>query len=619
MKQALRAYCTTIIILFFSHSVEAFINDTIDFSQMDNEIYLQPWPSYQKIIGMQTAAKSYDESQKIWWLVRKAQAENLLYFYNDFNYTVIQAMDAVTKKTPLAIKVRLNIFQALIHRRQGNNALAENVLAKTLIQAEKLASNYLYVYIKQDLAYTRTLTALFETSLVDIQEAYVEAFSLKDQFLLALINETYGAIYNNLQDYEKSIEYYQRALEAYEYLKYPAHTADTIFGLASTYRDWKKYNLAIEYFQRYQQSIDYTPNTKINFFSLYGLAMTYAEKGDCELAVTTINQALKFAGVADYNARLYKKKASCLVTLEQLDRAEEAILNAKREFSKIPGTIGTAEQLEVIKVSASLARARGEHDLAFEMLEQYHRRYTELLLRNSSERLLKVRASLEIDRQQVTQALEVERSQVELLELDRKKSINAQQVYFNIFIACMVLIVLVVIVVQYRSNQKMHVLTIKDPLTDLFNRRYIFNLLNKLITGSNPEKTELAVVLIDIDDFKKVNDKFGHPVGDKVICRVGDIGMQTFRQGDTFGRIGGEEFLCILPRTSIDEAKKVAERFLTRINQAKMISGHQDTVTVSIGIAGLSTKCHDEKQLYVNADQALYQAKHLGKNQVNVF
>jgi diguanylate cyclase (GGDEF)-like protein len=619
MKQAIGAYCTTIIILFFSHSVEAFFNDTVDFSQMDNEIYLQPWPSYQKLTGMQTAVKSYDESQKIWWLVRKAQTENLIYFYDDFNQTVMQAMNAVTERTPLVIKIRLNVFQALIHRRQGNNALAENVLAKALTQAEKLASNYLYVYIKQDLAYTRALTALFETSLVDIQEAYVEAFSLKDQFLLALINETYGAIYNNLHDYEKSIEYYHRALEAYEYLEYPAHTADTIFGLASTYRDWKRYDLAIEYFQRYQQSIDYTPNVNISFFSLYGLAMTYAEKGDCELAITTINQALKFEGVADYNAELYKKKASCLVTLEQLDRAEEAILNATRELSKISGSLGTAEQLEVIKISASIARAHEKYDLAFEMLELYHRRYTELLLMNSSKRLLTVRASLETERQQVTQALELKRSQVELLELERKKIINTQQIYFNIFIVCVVLIVLVVIVVQYRSNQKMHVLTIKDPLTDLFNRRYIFNLLNKLITGSNPEKTELAVVLIDIDDFKKVNDKFGHPVGDKVICHIGDIGMQIFRQGDAFGRIGGEEFLCILPRTSIDEAQKVAKRFLTRINQAKMISGHQDTVTVSIGIAGLSTKCHDEKQLYVNADQALYQAKHLGKNQVNVF
>ena len=75
----------------------------------------------------------------------------------------------------------------------------------------------------------------------------------------------------------------------------------------------------------------------------------------------------------------------------------------------------------------------------------------------------------------------------------------------------------------------------------------------------------------------------------------------------------------VLPRTNIVAAEKIAERFLTLINQSKMVKGHQDTVTVSMGIASLSSQCRDINQLYINADQALYQAKHLGKNQINVF
>ncbi len=619
MGKVIAAYCVSCILFFLSLLIDARANDKIDFSQMDNEINLHPWLSYQKLIGLQDAAESYDEVQYLWWLVRKAQAENLVYFYDDFNQTIKLAVSLVNDETPLTIQAKINVYQGIIHQRQGNYSLSEEVLAKALLQANEAKLSHLYVYGKQELAYTKTLTELFETSLVDIQEAYVEAFALKDQFLIASINETYGAIYGYLNDYEKSIEYYQRALEVYTYLEYPAHIAEAIYGLASTYRYWKKFDSAIEYFQLYQEKISYTPNSNISFFSAYGLGMTYAEKGDCELAIVTIDKALALDGLVDYNAELYKRKANCFIALGQLDNAEQALFNAAAEFSKVPEIMGTAWQLEVIKISGELAHARGDYNLGYKMLEQYYRKYTQLLLKNSSERLIKVRAGLEVERQQITQALEKKRSQVELLELEKRKSISTQQIYFNIFIICMVLVVLAVIVVQYRNNKKMHRLTIRDPLSGLFNRRYIFENLNKIISSSNLAKVELAVVLIDIDNFKKVNDKFGHPVGDEVICQVANIGKQVFREGDAFARIGGEEFLCILPRTNIAEAEKVAQRFLTIINNAKMISGSDDTVTVSIGIAELTEQCQDAKQLYIDADTALYQAKHLGKNQISAF
>jgi diguanylate cyclase (GGDEF)-like protein len=126
-------------------------------------------------------------------------------------------------------------------------------------------------------------------------------------------------------------------------------------------------------------------------------------------------------------------------------------------------------------------------------------------------------------------------------------------------------------------------------------------------------------VLIDIDDFKKINDSYGHPIGDNVIKKVAQVGRDVFRQDDIFGRIGGEEFLCILPRTNIVDSTKIAQRFLALTAASTMVEDHSYQVTVSIGIAEVSLQCKDVNQLYINADKALYQAKHLGKNQVNVF
>jgi len=619
MKKALQVYCATLIILLFSFPIAAIADDRVNFIDMEHDIYRAPWQSYQKLIALQSAAQSYDELTYLWWLLRKAQAENLIYFYDDFNRTVEQANALVTGKTPLAIQAHLSLFQGLIHSRQGNYSLSQSALAKGLIQAKEAKLSGLYIFTKQELAYTKTLTEIFDASLEDIQEAYVEAFALKDQFLIASINETYGAIYGYLNDYKKSIEYYQRALEAYQNLEYPAHIAEALYGLASTYRYWKKYDLAIEYFDKYQQQIDYTPNANISFFAAYGIGMTLAERGDCLDAIAVIDKALALKGAIDYNAELYKRKASCLIALELLEEAESALFNAANIFANIPELIGTSWQLEVIKISSELAYARGQYGIGYGMLEQYYQKYTALLLKNSSQRLLKVRASMEIERKRIAQNLAEKRSQVEMLELEKRENSRILQIYFNIFIICVVLIVLIVITVQYRTNKKMHLISINDPLSGLFNRRYIFDYLQTAVLGSHPDKMTLSVILIDIDDFKKINDNYGHPMGDDVIRQIAEVGRDIFRQDDIFGRIGGEEFLCILPRTNISEATKIAQRFLALTNDSKMVAGHQETITVSIGIAALSEQCQDVKQLYINADQALYQAKNLGKNQVNVF
>ena len=126
--------------------------------------------------------------------------------------------------------------------------------------------------------------------------------------------------------------------------------------------------------------------------------------------------------------------------------------------------------------------------------------------------------------------------------------------------SCISFIVVAVIIVQYRNNKKMYALSIKDPLSTLYNRRYVFDYLATYLEGASIEKTELSVILLDIDDFKDVNDKYGHPVGDDVIKKIADIARDVFRAEDVIGRIGGEEFLCVLPRTDAKQCEAIAKR-----------------------------------------------------------
>ena len=586
---------------------------------MDDEIHQNPLRSYQQILSLENTFINMPKLQQLWWLLRKAQAENLLYFYSDFNKTVVQALALIDAETPAIIKSNLYIFQGLTFRRDAQYADSTLIFRKamSIAQAEKLT--YLFIIAKQEIAYIKSLTELFELSLIEMQEAYLEAYSLKDDFLIAVINETYGAIYGYIKDYEKSIEYYQKALNTYEHLNYPAHVSEAIYGIAATYRYWQKFELSIQYFELYQDKLTYTPNTDISFFSAYGLGMTLAEKGDCLKAIDVINRALSLNGLIDYNAELYKQQVHCFIILGELDQAQTSLTKAENIFMSLPELVGTEWQLEVIKLAAELAHARNNDSVAFQLSRQYYEKYNKLLVKNSSTRLTSARAAMETERKYIEQALTQQREKVIALENDSMNQQELQNIYLLIFILCSSVIVITVITIQYMNNKKMYAVSIKDPLSNLYNRRYIFEYLSNYLKGTLLEKRELSVILFDIDDFKTVNDNFGHPFGDIIIKDFADICHEVFRNEDVIGRIGGEEFLCILPRTDEKQCKVIAERLLKKISKKTYLEKPGLQITVSIGIATLSEVSPTSEMLYLHADTALYQAKRNGKNNAVIY
>lgn len=163
-------------------------------------------------------------------------------------------------------------------------------------------------------------------------------------------------------------------------------------------------------------------------------------------------------------------------------------------------------------------------------------------------------------------------------------------------------------------------LAMTDELTNLYNRRAFMLTLDREIATAVRFNRDLAVLAMDIDYFKKVNDRYGHSGGDTVLQFFATEALKNIRTQDTLGRIGGEEFAIILPETNIDEAKIIAERFRSAVEQ---ISIEHDLgaikFTVSIGIAGFDELSSNSKLIVNNADAALYAAKGAGRNQVKVF
>ncbi|MGB0697640.1 MAG: GGDEF domain-containing response regulator [Rhodospirillaceae bacterium] len=169
------------------------------------------------------------------------------------------------------------------------------------------------------------------------------------------------------------------------------------------------------------------------------------------------------------------------------------------------------------------------------------------------------------------------------------------------------------------AYEKLMLLAATDDLTGVFNRRQFTILAEQKLKEVTGQTGQASLLLLDIDHFKQINDSFGHDAGDATLVAFAKLWTDALRPGDFIGRIGGEEFACFLPDTSIDAAGDIAHRLCTKTEQA-VVSCPPNSIraTVSIGVAAATETATDLAKIMKNADKALYQAKKEGRNMVVV-
>lgn len=159
-----------------------------------------------------------------------------------------------------------------------------------------------------------------------------------------------------------------------------------------------------------------------------------------------------------------------------------------------------------------------------------------------------------------------------------------------------------------------------DGLTGLYNRRWFDEMFKRQFKRCQTDETDLSVILLDIDNFKSFNDRFGHLVGDLVLSKISAEMLGSLRSCDTLARFGGEEFIIVLPDTLLSESLIIAERIRLSISQLSIQDNAKNllpTVTISLGVSKL-TAIDTEESLIKKADDALYKAKEQGRNRIQV-
>ena len=163
----------------------------------------------------------------------------------------------------------------------------------------------------------------------------------------------------------------------------------------------------------------------------------------------------------------------------------------------------------------------------------------------------------------------------------------------------------------------------KDPLTNLYNRRYFNDVADTLLSMAHRQQQEFSIFMLDIDRFKLINDTYGHNAGDVVLKKLSNLLTTSIRQSDVAIRFGGEEFVVLLPNTNIDGAVLIAKKLKEAIENIEIKIPNIDIIkfTVSIGISQCDCSKNAEviDDLVHKADEALYEAKRAGRNKIVIY
>ena len=579
-------------------------------------VWSDPWMARARLRSLPPFAADIEAAR----CLLLAQALLYLYLDEEFAAAVDAGLAALDTDSSPILRYQLAILDGIRTAREGGFVDAATRLADSAeaARAEGLAA--IALFATAELAYAHAHAGDYERALVVLQDAAREALLAEDPFLTARVDETYGVIYTYLDEFDRAVAYSQRSLAGYEALGYPVYVAEAVYGLATAYRYAGEREAAIEAFRRYQDIMVSHDDGGGTFSALYGLGMTQAELGDCATALPLIEEALSADGPPDYDAELLKRAAVCHARDGDAAAARAALLRARSIIENMPTLAGTRWAIDLDKADSDVNAALGDYEQAYRALSRYHEAQLALQRENASEQRQNQRTAMENARQALQIELLQEQARVRSLEVDQQQREQRNERTGFLLLIVGLALVAVIVLWRLRDLRRFRELSNRDGLTAVANRRFIFEQLKAQLAGLAPGRGGVSIMLIDVDDFKAINDRHGHPAGDRVLQATADALSEILRPGDRIARVGGEEFMLLLPRTDQDGAARVADRARETLEALRVTAGggRDIAITASIGVATTSPGQATVDALYAAADEALYAAKARGKNRVEV-
>ena len=493
--------------------------------------------------------------------------------------------------------------------------------------------------------------------------AYQQAMELNDARLQAEALNARGDFYSYTANLGKALSDLLQSQRLYEGLKLDTLATGNLASLAHVYRRMGDHSKAREYYQAVVQRAQQLGNGNLEAESLIHIGWAYIEEGQLDLARES------FAASRVIHARMPVMEYHYIVDALHLgivDSLQGRHQEALQSFASIAGVV---EQQKYVLIRGLMLYFRGHAEAGLAQYRQAlqtlndaealmsklgNKRYVARILRlrsdvyaglgqysRSREDLLRYLT----EQKQLDEKLRADESARLRIEFDTERTVSENQRLHaeqalqqervqaleetrRWQLAFMVLggsVILALLIRQLRKARRLYILAMTDELTRLPNRRAIYRFAEESWKDSARHHLPMAVILFDIDHFKRINDNWGHDQGDHVLQQVANSARAALRGRDRIGRIGGEEFLVILPGASTDQAKLAAERLrqavaatVFEVDTAEIGKSEALTVTISLGVTSRRDDDSNLDTVIARADAALYRSKTGGRNRVSV-
>jgi diguanylate cyclase (GGDEF)-like protein len=431
---------------------------------------------------------------------------------------------------------------------------------------------------------------------------------------LTLLNAI-ATLYNRMGDYEQAEHIYTRALKAQTDAGMRREQVVTLHNLARTHENRLEWDEARVSFQQCLEISRELRYARGEAYALRGLAAVDIAQDRAEQAVEKLKEAAalqKQGPDARLGAQIDLALGMALRKLGREVAAAEALTRALKIFEQ---TDALAElrinYAELAAVHASL----GNGQRAYEYSTKAHSTSERLLRNQLDQRFATLKIQFDTVTKEKENALLLRENEANAKALEQGRRVRQLQGAVLLLTAILAVLLATLAVRQRRSTARMRTLAMTDELTGVPNRRAALSRLSGLLARKD---STCAALVVDVDHFKRINDQFGHAEGDRALKAVAATLQGAVTEAGFVGRLGGEEFIVVLPDTDLESAREAAEFVRHRVMKLDTSGWLDRSITVSIGLTVSRSEGDTPSMMLQRADAALYAAKRSGRNCVRV-
>jgi diguanylate cyclase (GGDEF)-like protein len=454
----------------------------------------------------------------------------------------------------------------------------------------------------------------YATGLIELRRADSLFEKLKKPMHALTTLNSIATLYNRMGDYVQARHIYMRALAAQREAGMQREQVVTLHNLGranENLHDWDASRAAFAESLEISRKINYLRGEA---YAMRGLAAVANALGDPEGALDTLQNAevlQKQVPDARLRAQIQLARGIALHKLQRLPESTAALESALVDFRQADALYELTQVYS--ELSGVYAETGNWRDAYARQVDA--KTISDKLLKNQLDQGF---ATLKVEFDTATQDKEnaalKKQNEANERALAQARSVRRLQATVIILTISLVLLLTLLAVFQHRSTLRMHLLAMTDELTGVPNRRAVLNRLEPLVRRDSVEPC--SILIIDIDYFKAINDQLGHSTGDEVLKVVAATVRSAVSEPAFFGRLGGEEFLIVLPATGLNAARVLAQSFCERIEAIDTSHwfGERRHVTCSIGVSASVPGRDTPSTMLQRADAALYSAKRGGRN-----